>query len=137
MAPKFHRIATYLASSPNKKSKAAIKSTKEADVVPMVNGKGARGILHRAIIPTGSHKTLTVVEGGDEWSAATSMHNQRGKGPMGKDAREPLGDHSIELDHTSSMVQSSKDEIEYLAEFQPLELLGCVGHGGEIPSESQ
>ncbi|KAK8625974.1 hypothetical protein V6N13_133631 [Hibiscus sabdariffa] len=52
------------------------------------------------------------------------------------DARESPGDHSVEADHISSMVQSSEDDIEYLAEFQPLELSGSLGHGGEILSES-
>ncbi|KAK8574425.1 hypothetical protein V6N13_034299 [Hibiscus sabdariffa] len=78
-----NKTVAFLASNPDKKSKARDKGTKEIGVVPTVEGRSINVIPHSTNVASGSHSVIKIVEegSGDGIRSKASMHgaSRRGK----------------------------------------------------------
>ncbi|KAL4295420.1 hypothetical protein GQ457_12G019050 [Hibiscus cannabinus] len=82
-----NKTIAFLASNPDKKSKAQDKGTKEIGVVPTVEGRSINVIPHRTNIASGSHSAIKIVEegSGDGIRSKSSMHGASRNGKAVRD----------------------------------------------------
>ncbi|KAK9009229.1 hypothetical protein V6N11_035774 [Hibiscus sabdariffa] len=84
------RTEAYLASNPDRKSKASKKVGGSPSTIPLQNSRGAKTVIHQATIPSGSHQAVRIIEGEGQAQPTTLLKPQRLKGVVSKGSLDTM-----------------------------------------------
>ncbi|KAK8655112.1 hypothetical protein V6N13_107704 [Hibiscus sabdariffa] len=90
------RTKSYLASNPDRKSKAGRKSKGPITIVSLQKNSGATIVQHQAVIPSGSHQAVRIMEGSGHEQPVEASKSQGKKVVVSKGLVETLN-HGIKV----------------------------------------
>ncbi|KAK9028239.1 hypothetical protein V6N11_068049 [Hibiscus sabdariffa] len=117
------RLEAYLASNPYRKSKVG-KKLRGLSTIPLQNSQGATVVTQQAVIPSGSHQVVRIIEGEGQVQPITSMKAQRLKGAASKGSIDTMH-HGVKVSKSATPHVLSKISLAKLARHLSKQLDVC------------